>query len=119
VLSTLKATDRHHGLSMEAELCGVPRHNVAVSDVQALAIDRRLPVAQFGLGQMTLLQGQGEIPNAISLLESALATAPAWADALTVCSLHAHRCIRHVCTDTMHLRLHSGPSPVIQLNLLD
>lgn len=57
-------------------------------DVQALAIDRRLPVAQFGLGQMTLLQGQGEIPNAISLLESALATAPAWADALTVCARH-------------------------------
>ena len=79
--------------------------------MQALAIDRRLPVAQFGLGQMTLLQGQGEIPNAISLLESALATAPAWADALTVCSLHAHRCIWHICTNTMPFRLHGAPSP--------
>lgn len=52
--------------------------------LQALAVDGKQPVAQYGLAQMTLLQGQGEIPNAISLLESSLTAAPAWPDALTV-----------------------------------
>lgn len=56
---------------------------------QALAIDGQQAVAQFGLAQITLLQG--ELTNAISLLEASLTAAPAWPDALTVCALISFR----------------------------
>ncbi len=42
-----------------------------------MALDKRQPVAQYGLAQILLLQGPREATNVVSFLESALATAPA------------------------------------------
>lgn len=61
-------------------------HNIRNSDGgQAMALDKRQAIAQYGMAQLSLLQGPREVVNAISLLESALETAPAWPDALKVC----------------------------------
>lgn len=50
-----------------------------------MALDKRQAIAQYGMAQLSLLQGPREVVNAVSLLEAALETAPAWADALKVC----------------------------------
>lgn len=48
----------------------------------AMALDKRQAIAQYGMAQLSLLQGPREVVNAVSLLEAALDTAPAWPDAL-------------------------------------
>lgn len=48
----------------------------------AMALDNRQSIAQYGMAQLSLLRGPSEVVNAVSLLEAALETAPAWPDAL-------------------------------------
>ena len=50
---------------------------------QALALDKKQPLPQLGLAQMSVLQS-GELTNAISMLEKALERNPGWNDAVTV-----------------------------------
>lgn len=62
-----------------------------------MALDKRQAVAHYGMAQLSLLQGSVEVTNAVSLLEAALAAAPAWPDALKVrqpgpCPITSHHC---------------------------
>lgn len=62
-----------------------------------MSLDKRQAVAHYGMAQLSLLQGTVEVTNAVSLLEAALAAAPAWPDALKVrqprsCPITSHRC---------------------------
>ncbi len=50
---------------------------------QALVLDKKQPLPQLGLAQMSVLQS-GELTNAISMLEKALEQNPGWNDAVTV-----------------------------------
>lgn len=52
--------------------------------MQAHALDKRQPLPQLGLAQMSILEAS-QHTNAISMLETALDQNPGWNDAITVC----------------------------------
>ena len=51
--------------------------------VQAHALDKKQPLPQLGLAQMSILEAN-QHTNAISMLETALDQNPGWNDAITV-----------------------------------